>query len=337
MAESAKYQQRLPAKTGTGEKFAKFRPVVAENWLNQCCDMAEKTIELADEEFAAQMQGLAQAATQALEERAAAGRHGDEGRPAKAIKSPEAEKIREAPGDRETEEKAVKTLHSLPEMLRPLVVGLQVMGRATGENTQILSKMDKLAADPNGAHHQLPQIVADLQALTEQKNSVSRQMFDALHEELRSYKDRFVLDTVHRPMIRDLITLYDDLTEIHRQMSGALTEQAALASNLPEATPCLDRLKGIDKHIEHNLEFLIEVLDRLEVTMLPVGSGKLDKHSQRAVTVEPAEQPEADLDIVRVFKRGFVWRGKVLRPEEVSIKKWKEGYLTALPPDAEKK
>jgi molecular chaperone GrpE (heat shock protein) len=43
-----------------------------------------------------------------------------------------------------------------------------------------------------------------------------------------------------------------------------------------------------------------------------------------------AEDPDDDGDIVRVVKRGFFWKDRVLRAEEVVIKKWKEGYLVAL-------
>lgn len=294
--------------------------------------MPEKLTELADEDFAAQMQGLAQAATQALEERAAAARSSedDRGKPHKPAE------MALDPPSRVSDDRA-RSSHVLSEMLRPLIVGLQAMGRVTGEHTQILARLEKQAADSGGAQTQLPEIVADLQSMTEQRNAVSRQMFDALHEELRSYKDGFLLDTVHRPMIRDLISLYDDLVEIHRQMTGAVAEQAQIAESSPIATAFFERLKSIDLHIEHNIEFVVEVLARLEVSLNPVGSGKLDKLSQRAVTVEMAEDPDEDMNVMRIFKRGFTWKGRVLRPEEVGIKKWKEGFLVAMHPEAEKK
>ena len=294
--------------------------------------MPDKLTELTDADFAAQMQGLAQAATQALEERAAAVRSQDEERQ-KGVRPPEP--VPEAA--RNVEDRSAKALQSLPEMLRPLIVGLQAMGRVTGEHTQILARLEKHTAEANEAQMQLPGIVSELHSLTEQRNAVSRQMFDALHEELRSYKDGFLLDTVHRPMIRDLISLYDDLVEIHRQMSAAVLEQARLADDSVSAMPFLERLKGIDMHIEHNIEFVIEVLARLEVSQLPIGTGKLEKHTQRAVTVEIAEDPDEDMNIIRVFKRGFMWNGRVIRPEEVSIKKWKEGFLVAMQSEPEKK
>jgi molecular chaperone GrpE (heat shock protein) len=73
------------------------------------------------------------------------------------------------------------------------------------------------------------------------------------------------------------------------------------------------------------------------VTPLPLGTGKLDKHAQRAVALEIAEDPDADSDIVRSVKRGFAWKGRVVRPEEVVIKKWKEGFLVALAGDNSQK
>jgi len=298
--------------------------------------MPEKLTELADEDFAAQMQGLAQAATQALEERAAASRTDDDPRskPPKAAVEPSAEMAAATTSRAPAPEKFT---HGLGEMLRPLIVGLQAMGRVTGEHTQILARLEKQASETHEAQAQMPGIVTELQSLTEQRNAVSRQMFDALHEELRSYKDGFLLDAVHRPMIRDLISLYDDLVEIRRQMGVAVAEQAQNGGDSPAATAFLERLKSIDMHIEHNTEFVIEVLARLEVSINPIGSGKLDKVAQRAVTVEMAEDPDEDMDIVRVFKRGFTWKGRVVRAEEVSIKKWKEGFLVAMQPESEKK
>jgi hypothetical protein len=43
-----------------------------------------------------------------------------------------------------------------------------------------------------------------------------------------------------------------------------------------------------------------------------------------------AESAEEEGEIVRSCKPAFVWRGRVVRSEEVVIKKWKEGYLVAM-------
>ncbi len=56
-------------------------------------------------------------------------------------------------------------------------------------------------------------LIDGLQRLLEQKNGLNQRMFDALHEELKGYKDGFLLESVHKPIIRDLISLYDDLAD----------------------------------------------------------------------------------------------------------------------------
>ncbi len=267
-----------------------------------------------DADFESQLRGLFQEAEQKIEVREAAQRRADE--------------EREQEITRRVEERMAKSYISLPQMLRPLVQGLEAVTRAAGENSTVLHKLDKASDQAIAANADLPNLIDGLHNLLDQKNGLNQRMFDALHEELKGYKDGFLLESVHKPIIRDLISLYDDLSAIHRQMQDAVSEAAKLPSE--PAVKLLEHLKTMDTNIEHNCEFIIEVLARLEVMILPVGLGKLDKHTQRAVAVEMAEDPDDEGMIVRSVKRGFSWKGRVLRAEEVIIKKWKEGFLVAL-------
>jgi molecular chaperone GrpE (heat shock protein) len=168
----------------------------------------------------------------------------------------------------------------------------------------------------------LPKVVADLRALLEMKNGVSHSMFSALHEELKGYKDGFLLQSVYRPIIRDLVSVYDDLTEIHRQITEAITEGSSSGEESPATQKMLTRMRTMEMNLGHNVEFILEVLARLEVTQLPLGVGKLDKCRQRAVAVENTSDPEEDTLVVRVVKRGFLWHERVLRPEEVVVRRF---------------
>ena len=280
-------------------------------------------IELSDADFALQMNGLAHEAELAL-----VSRH------APAPSEPEPHHPAPAPSPAIPEPVAAPQ-PTLSEMLRPLVQGVQAMGRTTGEHAQILGRLDRSAAESVEAQKELPKVVADLRSMVDQRNSISRQMFDALHEELKSYKDGFLLDTVHRPMIRDLITLYDDLSHIHQQMRAPI-ESAHVALRGHETSGDLgSRLESVSLHLEHNLEFILEVLARLEVSRLAQGTGRLNKQTQRAVAVEAAEDPDEDMLVVRTVRRGFLWKERVVRAEEVVIKKWKEGFLMALKPQGD--
>lgn len=274
-----------------------------------------------DADFDSQLRGLFQEATQNIEDRQAAAKRTDEDK--------------EQEITRRVEERMAKSYVSVPQMLRPLMLGLEAVTRATGENTTILQKLDKSTEETTSVQGGLPTLVQSLQALIDQKSGLNQRMFDALYEELKGYKDGFLLESVHKPIIRDLITLYDDLTRTHRQLQEAGAESSRLPAEV--SNKLFERLKTMDTNVEHNIEFIVEVLARLEVTMLPLGSGKLDKQTQRAVAVEVAEDPDDDGSIVRVVKRGFYWKDRVLRAEEVVIKKWKEGFLVALAnPSAQK-
>ena len=275
--------------------------------------------QIQDLDFDSQLRGLFQEAEQSIEDRtAAAARRADE--------------VKDKEQVRQNEERALRAYASLPQMLRPLMLGLEAASRATGENKVLLQKisekLDEKAVVVSEAQKALPALAEDLRGLLDQKNGVSQRMFAALHEELKGYKDGFLLESVHKPIIRDLISLYDDLTAIHTQMQETVVD--AVRTCEVTGVALIERLKTMDMNIEHNCEFLIEVLARLEVSLLPVGTGKLDMVTQRALAVELAEDPAEDGNIVRTLKRGFMWKGRVFRPEEVVMKKWKEGFLVAL-------
>lgn len=282
--------------------------------------MPEPT-ELSDPDFDAQMRGLFQEAEQRIQGRSAASTPKPEPAPAPLPPPPP-----EKDPAREAEERALKNYISLPQMLRPMVMGLEAISRATGDNTVALQKIEKANAESLEAQKPLPDLVAGLASLLEQKNSLNQRMFDALHEELKGYKDGFLLESVLKPIIRDLISLFDELHVIRRQMQEGVAE---VGNALPDS-PLVARLKNMEINIDHHCEFVVEILARLDVTMLPPGTGKLDKKTQRAVQVEMADNQEDEFDIVRSLKPGFVWKDRVLRAEEVVIKKWKEGILVAL-------
>ncbi|MDB6150382.1 MAG: grpE 2 [Chthoniobacter sp.] len=235
-----------------------------------------------------------------------------------------------APKDavRHSEERVLRAYASLPQMMRPMVLGLEAVTRATGENSQLLQKIEQNARESAEVQKPLPQLIESLQAMLENRNGVSQRMFDALHEELKGYKDGFLMESVQKPIIRDLISLYDDLNKIHLQMKDAAADMTRVPGQA--AAIAATRMKTMETNLEHHCEFLIEILARLEVTMMPVGFGRLDKQTQRVVAIEIAEDPDEDMLVTKTLKRGFMWKDRVLRAEEVAMRKWKEGYLHAL-------
>ena len=143
--------------------------------------------------------------------------------------------------------------------------------------------------------------------------SVNQKLFDSLHEELISYRDNFVRDSLQKPFIRDLLALFDDLSRIVAQ--------------LETATTTTDQGKGgadaqLRDNLDNTLHFLIEILHRLEVTEIET-TEMVDRTLHRVIGVESTETPEEDGRIATRLKRGFIWRDKVLRPEEVVVRRFR--------------
>ena len=256
-----------------------------------------------DVDFDAQMQGLFQQAERAIGERAGVASI----KPLPAVNRGSGALVIAGDAAAENADSPALPSAEMPEALHPAMLGLDALARTISESVQAL-----------------PKAVADLKALLEMKNGVSHSMFSALHEELKGYKDGFLLQSVYRPIIRDLVSLYDDLTEIHRQISEAIGEAAGQADESAVAKKMIERMRTLEMNVEHNVEFILEVLARLEVTQFPVGTGKLDKCRQRAVAVETTDNLDDDTLVVRSVKRGFLWHERVLRPEEVVVKRYRE-------------
>lgn len=216
------------------------------------------------------------------------------------------------------------------QMLRPLVLGLEALSRATMENTMALARLE---ASSNN-HDVLPRVVSQIQEKFEGKNEINQQLFDALHQELKGYKDGFILEVLQKPLVRDLITLYDDLAEIHRQMDSFLASMKADTTAGPALAPFVVHAKNTRTNLDHVMQFLVEIMARMEVILMEPSPGKLNKTTQRAVSVELADNESEDGDIARSVKPGFIWRERIVRAEEVIIKKWKEGFLVAISPEA---
>lgn len=280
-------------------------------------------------DFDSQLRGLFVEAEREIEQRSGAA--------ASVEEKPDRERgaSRKSPAGKAAETEApARAPMNLPQLLRPIVQGIESLSRSSGANAALLQKIDSHLAPGAKSSEQGKSLAGELKAMLEMKQGVNQSMFSALHEELRCYKDGFLLEAVQKPIIRDLITIYDDLAELRRQVGQSVLESMPEGEHSPYAVRLYERLRVLHTNLDHQLEFVIEVLARLDVTQLDPHMGKLNKQTQRAVAVEMAEDPDQDNRVVKVVKRGFQWKNRVLRAEEVVIQKWKEGYLVALQSEA---
>ena len=140
--------------------------------------------------------------------------------------------------------------------------------------------------------------------------SVNQKLFDSLHGELLKYRDNFLHETLQKPFIHDLVLLFDHLNSLSEQLNSAAQEKGKRA----HFTQWRDNL-------ENAIHALVEILHRLEVKEIEPKE-HVDRALHRIVSFEPADYPEEDGRIVMRVRRGFLWRGKLIRPEEVIAKRF---------------
>ncbi len=230
------------------------------------------------------------------------------------------------------------------EMLRLSGEAAQASARATARKTsnsdlslpsQIEARFERLEAELTRSAKQLEAlgesmlrsetlaagISTKLAALDEMRDALQRQqtvdsanqkLFDALHTELKSYKDSFLLDALLKPLIKDLVSLHDDLRTICDQVE-------ALQNNGNGASA--EEVSQLANNLDHLLVYLIEILERREVECLPPSRGVADKLQHKIMGSEHIENPEMHGQILRTLRRGFLWRAKSLRPEQVVVGK----------------
>jgi len=163
---------------------------------------------------------------------------------------------------------------------------------------------------------QIEAVVAKFEKIDEQlasirsTESVNQKLFDSLHAELRAYRDNFLHDSLQKPFIHDLVLLYDHLNSLHEQLRSAAEEKGK------RSALCQWR-----DHLENAIASLVEILHRLEVKEIEPKE-TVDRSLHRVISFEPADYPEEDGRILMRVRRGFLWRGKLIRPEEVIAKRF---------------
>ncbi len=131
-------------------------------------------------------------------------------------------------------------------------------------------------------------------------------LFQKLHEELTQYREDFVFDKILRRVFEDLIRLFDRINKVKDDFSSTEVEK--------------DVIEGLESFSKE----IIQILKRQEVTIIKTEKDKFDERFQEATEIVYTDNPEEELDIAEIIKKGFVYRGRtVLRPEIVKVKKYK--------------
>jgi molecular chaperone GrpE (heat shock protein) len=203
--------------------------------------------------------------------------------------------------------KRVPDAEQLGQELRELNNKLRCMETALSKQIDQIGALIPLA-EPADLEQHFQKIDEQLVAIRSSEG-VNQRLYDSLHAELRKYRDDFLYESLQKPFIHDLILLFDDLSGLSEQLRMAVNEQR-------------DSVAQWRNNLENSIHSLLEIFHRLEVKEIEPQE-KVDRAIHRVISYEPADFAEEDGHIVMRVKRGFCWRGKVIRAEEVIAKRVK--------------
>src|SRR5438874_4123609 len=207
--------------------------------------------------------------------------------------------------------------NSLPEVRDPEDASQQpnvFIERLHGLENSVLNRLEQIAAQMEASRaaafdEQFRKIDEQLTSIRNTE-SVNQQLFDSLHAELLKYRDNFLHESLQKPFIHDLVYLYDHLNGLFDQLTSVAQEKGKRS-----------HVAQWRDNLENAIHSLVEILHRFEVKEIEPRE-RVDRACHRVINYEPADFPEEDGCIVMRVKRGFVWRGKLIRPEEVIAKRF---------------
>lgn len=149
----------------------------------------------------------------------------------------------------------------------------------------------------------------DLKSLFEAKlayDATREELIRRQATELQQFRDNIV-EAQKKPILLDLLSYWDSLSSVVKEVSreGGV-----------EKVSLLERLKILQDE-------LLEILSRQDVRRFDERLTKLDRRRHRAIRVVDAASEDQDNEVVRVVRDGFTWAERILRTEEVVVKKWK--------------
>lgn len=136
-------------------------------------------------------------------------------------------------------------------------------------------------------------------------DAVKEKAIDKIDDELKFYRDGFVFQS-QKSIFIDLMLLYDSLERI---LNSVTNEEVFSQEKLAE-------------HLETFKEELLEILYRRDITPFDEHPEVLDYKLHKTVKTLPTDEENENNKVDRIIKIGFRWNDKILRPEEVIIKKY---------------
>jgi molecular chaperone GrpE len=198
--------------------------------------------------------------------------------------------------DRETQESETDVHAVIPEVAIPIATEAETIPREPLrdlDTERVLAGIDRIGAQLQ----ELANTVRGRLVYDEAKE----QAFDRLYAELDALKKGAALDYI-RPLLLDMILVYDRMEQAR--------QQAAAGQGVVSA-----------ETLQSFIDELLEVLFRRDVSLIECTSASFDYNQQKAIGIVDVPDPGEHQKVDRVVRRGFRLVDRILRPEEVIVRR----------------
>ena len=168
------------------------------------------------------------------------------------------------------------------------------------QNNKLLLQVDKKVTHIETSIERLVNAQKD-------KRDNSQNLFDKVYEERTKYRDSFFTNKFEKPLIKDLILLYDN---IKSRIDDADSERS-------------------QRELQFVLDDLVSILERMDVITYKNYFGPEDYPKKRNLKFHKVlgfvdtKNRALNNTVASILKDGFLWNDKVTRPENVKLYKTK--------------
>jgi len=152
-------------------------------------------------------------------------------------------------------------------------------------------------------------LLAEIRNLLENKIGANQYKDEAIvrmQKRLEDY-EKGLVRSIKEPLIRDIILFYDSFAKFLEKFMSKT------------------RSKEFVHDVKILREELLQVLFSQDVEIIDARiNGKYDRDSQKVVRSEPSDKSEDNEVVSHIIRNGFVLEGKILRKQEVVVKKYIE-------------
>ena len=174
---------------------------------------------------------------------------------------------------------------------------------------QVLTAIESLATEFSSLNRKIERRIS--------YDKVKEEAFERLYAELEDLKKNSEFENI-RPLYMDLILLSDRIENIRQDIE----ESTATPSSLTDVLKTLS-------------DELLEILYRREIELIKTADSTFDPRVQQAISTQPTSSEVENNQVAGVVRRGFRYRERILRAEEVIIKKHSQENSSASMPESQ--